>query len=50
MNKPIFQLALLLISVGVFAQESDFEKDIGKMLSINGSSQSYNMIFDQLVM
>jgi uncharacterized protein len=50
MKKQIFQLALLFISVGGFAQESDFEKDIGKMLSINGSSQSYDMIFDQLVM
>lgn len=42
-------LAGLLLSVyGVTAQTSDFDKDLEKLLQINGSTGTYNVVFDQM--
>jgi len=38
-----------LISLTANGQTDDFEKDIEKLLSINGSSAAYDMAFDQMV-
>jgi len=49
MTRIFYILALLLASFLTRAQTSEFEKDIETFLSINGSSATYDLAFDQMV-
>jgi hypothetical protein len=49
MTRIFYILALLLASFLTRAQTSEFEKDIIKFLSINGSSATYDLAFEQMV-
>ncbi len=49
MKKLFLFLIVALVSLTVKAQTSDYENDIMKFLEVNGSSESYDMIYDQLV-
>lgn len=49
MTRFFYILGFLLASLLATAQTSDFEKDIEKLLSVNGSSASYDLAFDQMV-
>jgi uncharacterized protein len=49
MARIFYILALQLASILSGAQPSEFEKDIEKFLSINGSSATYDLAFEQMV-
>ncbi len=49
MTRIFYILALLLASFLTRAQTSEFEKDIETFLSINGSSATYDLAFEQMV-
>ncbi|MBN1986334.1 MAG: DUF2059 domain-containing protein [Prolixibacteraceae bacterium] len=49
MTRFFYILGFLLASLLATAQTSDFEKDIEKLLSVNGSSAAYDLAFDQMV-
>jgi uncharacterized protein len=49
MARIFYILALLLASFLTGAQTSEFEKDIEKFLSINGSTATYDLAFEQMV-
>jgi hypothetical protein len=50
MKKILTYFTFLFFSLVLHAQDNAYDQDILKMLSINGSSQSYNLIFDQIVL
>ena len=50
MKKTIFIILSLLLSVSfVKAQDNEFEKQMALMLELNGSKESYDMVFEQIV-
>jgi len=49
MARIFYILALLLASFLTGAQTSEFEKDIERFLSINGSTATYDLAFEQMV-
>lgn len=51
--KPIFKISLgliLLSAIALKAQDDSFSRDITKMLELNGSAKTYDMVFEQVVM
>jgi hypothetical protein len=50
MRKSLFIILSLLLSIpATQAQDNEFEKDLALMLELNGSKESYNMVFEQMV-
>jgi hypothetical protein len=49
MKKLLFFLALAFCATIVSAQDSAFEKDILKLMEVNGSAANYDLAFDQIV-
>ncbi len=49
MKNLFFILVLLLGTITVNAQTSDYEKDLMKLMEVNGSSENYDLVYDQLV-
>jgi len=41
-------IGFLLVAYVTKAQTSDFDRDLVKLMSVNGSSETYNMVYDQL--
>lgn len=42
-------LGMLMAVLCVNAQTSDYEKDLEKFLSINGSTETYNIVYEQIL-
>lgn len=50
MRKSLFIILSLLLSIpATQAQDNEFEKDLALMLELNGSKESYDMVFEQIV-
>lgn len=49
LKTTITVILMALCAISLTAQEDDYSKDILKMLSINGSSGTYDVIYKQLV-
>ena len=50
MKKTVFIILSLLLSASfVKAQDNEFEKQMALMLELNGSKETYNMVFEQMV-
>ena len=49
MYKIIFILGLFLATLAGEAQQTDAEKDILKLMQVNGSAASYDLAYDQIV-
>jgi hypothetical protein len=49
MNKIIFILDLALAGLVCKAQQTDAEKDVLKLMQVNGSAASYDLAYDQIV-
>jgi hypothetical protein len=43
-----FLVGMLLAALFVSAQSGDYDKDLQKFLSINGSTETYTVVYDQL--
>jgi hypothetical protein len=49
MAKLIFIIGLCLATLASKAQQSDSKKDILKLMEVNGSAASYDLVYDQMV-
>lgn len=51
--RTIFKIGMLvgflLTAYVIKAQTSDYDKDLVKLMSINGSTETYNMMYDQIL-
>ena len=49
MKKIFFIVAMALCTFAVNAQTSEYEQDLMKLMEVNGSSENYDLVYDQLV-
>lgn len=50
MKKSLFIVSCFLLSMSAIqAQGSEFEKGLALMLELNGSKESYNIVFEKMV-